>query len=91
MAYTKQTWNNDDPSTPLSAARLTHIEDGIAAKAEAGPKGDAGPKGPAGPKGEEGPKGSDGAKGNKGEDGADGFGTEAQYDEIISRLEALEV
>lgn len=30
MAYDKQTWNNDDPSTPLSAARLGHIEDGIA-------------------------------------------------------------
>lgn len=30
MAYTKQTWTNDDPATPLSATRLTHIEDGIA-------------------------------------------------------------
>lgn len=30
MAYEKQTWKNDDPETPLSAARLGHIEDGIA-------------------------------------------------------------
>lgn len=30
MAYTKQTWNNDDPETPLSGSRLGHIEDGIA-------------------------------------------------------------
>lgn len=30
MAYEKQTWNNDDPETPLSAARMGHIEDGIA-------------------------------------------------------------
>ena len=29
MAYTKQTWTNDDPETPLSATRLNHIEDGI--------------------------------------------------------------
>lgn len=31
MAYSPQTWNNDDPATPLSAERLTHIEDGIEA------------------------------------------------------------
>ncbi len=31
MAYTPQTWNNDDPATPLSAERLTHIEEGIEA------------------------------------------------------------
>lgn len=29
MAYVKQTWNNDDPATPLSASRLNHMEDGI--------------------------------------------------------------
>lgn len=29
MVYAKQTWNDDDPSTPLSAVRLNHIEDGI--------------------------------------------------------------
>jgi len=29
MAYTKQTWTNADPATPLSAARLNHIEDGV--------------------------------------------------------------
>lgn len=29
MAYSKQTWMNDDPATPLSAERLGHIEDGI--------------------------------------------------------------
>lgn len=90
MAYDKQTWNNDDPDTPLSASRLNHIEDGIAEKAERGPKGDKGDDGPQGPPGEDGTNGSDGAKGAKGEDGADGFGTEAQYDKIISRLEALE-
>lgn len=31
MAYTKQTWTNGDTDTPLSAPRLLHIEDGVAA------------------------------------------------------------
>lgn len=30
MAYEKQTWNNNDPATPLNATRLNHMEDGIA-------------------------------------------------------------
>lgn len=29
MAYEKQTWNNADPATPLSAERMGHLEDGI--------------------------------------------------------------
>lgn len=29
MTYGKQTWINDDPTTPLSKARLDHMEDGI--------------------------------------------------------------
>lgn len=31
MAYTPQTWTNNDPTTPVSAARLTVMENGIAA------------------------------------------------------------
>ena len=38
----------------------------------------------------QGPQGSPGGQGPPGEDGSDGFGTEAQYNDIISRLEALE-
>lgn len=49
-----------------------------------GPKGDKGDPGPQGPKGDKGDKGDTGAK------GADGFGTKAQYDDIIARLNALE-
>ena len=29
MAYARNTWNNDDPKTPLSAERLNRIEQGI--------------------------------------------------------------
>lgn len=79
MSYAKQTWTNDDPDTPVSAARLTHIEDGIAA-IELTP----------GPEGAKGDPGKDGGKGAKGDPGKDGFGTETQYNDIISRLEALE-
>lgn len=31
MAYSKQTWLDNNPSTPLSAERLNHMEDGIEA------------------------------------------------------------
>lgn len=41
--------------------------------------------------GPEGPAGKDGAKGATGTAGKDGFGTKAEYDAIIARLEALEV
>lgn len=38
MSYQKQEWRNNDPATPLSAARMNHIEDGIQA-ASKGPAG----------------------------------------------------
>lgn len=91
MAYAKQAWTNDDPATPVSAARLTHIEDGIAAiELTPGPEGAKGPSGKDGAKGPKGDPGKDGAKGAQGDPGKDGFGTETQYNDIISRLEALE-
>lgn len=31
MTYSKQSWADNSASTPLSAARMSHIEDGIAA------------------------------------------------------------
>ena len=40
--------------------------------------------------GEKGAKGDTGAAGPKGDPGADGFGTEAQYNELVARIEALE-
>ncbi|MDY0394786.1 collagen-like protein [Virgibacillus halophilus] len=49
-----------------------------------------GVEGPQGPKGDTGAKGTKGDKGDQGPVGADGFGTEEQYNDIISRLEALE-
>lgn len=103
MAYEKQTWKNDDPSTPLSADRLNHIEDGIAnVELTPGPEGPQGPAGPAGAdgakgaKGDAGPAGADGAKGAKGDKGdtgpagADGFPSEEQWNALVARVDALE-
>lgn len=97
MAYSKQTWNNDDPETPLSAARFSHMEDGIAnVELTPGPEGPQGPEGPEGPQGPEGPAGKDGAKGAKGDpgpagaDGADGAPTKEQWDALVARVDALE-
>lgn len=73
MAYKKQEWKNgEDGGTPITAERLNHIEDGIAAKAEQGPQGKQGPKGDKGDKGDTGPAGKDGAKGAKGDQGPAG-------------------
>lgn len=47
MAYVKQTWVDGDPTKPLSAARLNHIEDGIEA-AGTGGGGGGSPTGSAG-------------------------------------------
>lgn len=105
MAYEKQSWKDGkDGGTPISAARLNHIEDGILSvpagpKGEAGPKGDAGPAGPKGDTGPAGPKGDAGATGPAGPKGdagaagakgADGFPTKEQWDALVARVTALE-
>ena len=93
MAYTKQQWRDGDSETPLSAARLTHIENGIAAKATKGDKGDKGDPGTDGADGAQGPKGDKGdpgTPGTPGADGADGFPTETQWNDLVARVEALE-
>ena len=59
MAYEPQDWKNGrEGGTPVSAARLNHIEQGIAG-VEATP----GPQGPQGEKGEKGDTGPAGAAG----------------------------
>lgn len=89
MAYEPQVWaDGAEGGTPLSAVRLNRIEQGIAG-VELMP----GPEGPKGAKGDKGAAGSDGAKGAKGDTGAagvDGFPTEAQWNDLVARVEALE-
>lgn len=98
MAYEKQTWKpGKEGATPLSAARLNHIEDGIATieltPGPQGPQGPAGEDGAKGAKGDTGPAGKDGADGAKGDTGpagADGFPTEEQWTALEARVTALE-
>ena len=86
MAYTPFEWKNGEAGgTPITAARLNAIEQGIAGvELTPGPKGD---KGDTGAPGKDGAKG---AKGDKGADGAPGFPTEAEWLALVARVEALE-
>lgn len=49
-----------------------------------------GPPGPEGPEGPQGPDGIQGPEGPQGPAGNDGFPTEAQWNDLVSRVEALE-
>lgn len=58
-----------------------------------GAKGDTGAKGAKGDTGAQGLQGIQGEKGEKGDTGAkgaDGWGTKAEYDALVARIEALE-
>lgn len=92
MAFEPNKWADGAAGgTPITAAELNRIEAAGLAKAAKGDKGDQGEPGPPGTAGADstvaGPKGD---KGDTGAAGAAGFGTEAQYNDIIARLEALE-
>lgn len=98
MAYEPYQWANGvEGGTPITAERLNHIEQGIAGveltpgpKGDKGDPGDPGPEGPEGPEGPQGPKGDKGDPGEQGPPGADGFPTEAQWNDLVARVEALE-
>src|SRR5699024_5206020 len=94
MAFEPDKWADGEAGgTPITAAELNRIEAAGAAKAQRGEKGPQGPEGPGGPEGPQGPPGADGkdgAKGAKGDKGDDGFPTEAQWNDLVARVEALE-
>ena len=93
-------WNVELPAKAVVGAE-THVEDHNAVydaikevrtnvdeiELTPGPKGD---KGDAGPAGKDGAKGDKGDKGEPGADGKDGFPTEAQWNDLVARVEALE-
>ena len=86
MAFEPKIWvDGTEGGTPITAAELNRIENGIA-NVELTP----GPEGPQGEQGPEGPPGEKGAKGDPGADGKDGFPTEAQWNDLVARVEALE-
>lgn len=79
MAISDEQKRRLNESMPVAnEVKLGDIIKGMQEGGLVGPKGDPGPQGPPGPKGDPGAK------------GADGFGTKAQYDDIIARLTALE-
>ena len=59
-------------------------------KGAKGDKGDPGEQGPPGADGKDGAKGDKGDKGDPGADGEDGFPTEAQWNDLVARVETLE-
>ena len=82
MAFEPNKWaDGSGGGTPITAAELNRIEAAGLAKAAKGDQGD---------QGDQGKPGTSGAKGDKGDTGDPGFGTEAQYDDLVSRIEALE-
>ena len=91
MAFEPDKWKDGEAGgTPITAAELNRIESAGAAKAAQGPKGDKGDPGDQGPPGADGEDGQQGPKGDKGDPGADGFPTEAQWDALVARVDALE-
>ena len=92
MAFEPKTWaNGTEGGTPITAAELNRIENGIAnVELTPGPEGPQGEQGPPGADGKDGAKGDKGDKGDPGADGKDGFPTEEQWNDLVARVEALE-
>src|SRR5699024_3662854 len=92
MAFEPKTWaNGKDGGTPITADELNRIESGIATiELTPGPKGAKGDPGADGAKGDKGDPGAKGDPGTPGADGTDGFPTEAQWDALVARVDALE-
>lgn len=89
MAFEPKTWaNGKGGATPITAAELNRIENGIASiELKDGPKGDQGDPGDDGAKGAKGDPGNDGAKGDQ---GPSGFPTEEDWGNLVARVDALE-
>ena len=101
MAFMPKEWKDGAAGgTPITAAELNRIEAGIAeVELAPGAKGDKGDKGDPGAPGKDGADGAPGAKGDEGDkgdtgapgkDGADGAPTQAEWDALVARVEALE-
>ena len=96
-------WNVELPAKAVVGAE-THVEDHNAVydaikevrtnvdeiELTPGPKGDKGEPGADGKDGADGEKGPKGDKGDTGAPGTDGFPTEAQWNDLVARVEALE-
>ena len=82
MTYTATSWvNGSEPA--INAANLNKLEAGVVAAHEAVANVELTP----GPKGDKGDKGD---TGEPGKDGTDGAPTQAEWDALVARVEALE-
>ena len=106
MTYTATSWvNGSEPAinaanlNKLEAGVVAAHEAVANVELTPGPDGSPGAKGDKGDKGDPGTPGADGAKGDKGDkgdtgapgkDGADGAPTQAEWDALVARVEALE-
>src|SRR5699024_2846774 len=94
MAFEPDEWADGAAGgTPITAAELNRIEAAGAAKAAQGERGPEGAEGPQGPAGAGGAGCADGAQGDEGGSAggvADGLPSEAQWNELVARVEALE-
>ena len=82
MTYTATSWvNGSEPA--INAANLNKLEAGVVAAHDAVANIELAP----GPKGDKGYKGDTGAPGK---DGTDGAPTQAEWDALVARVEALE-
>ena len=82
MTYIATSWVNDSEPA-INAANLNKLEAGVVAAHDAVANIELAP----GPKGDKGDKGDTGAPGK---DGADGAPTQAEWDALVARVEALE-
>src|SRR5690625_5219664 len=90
--YSKETYfvAGGSAGEPGKSAYEIAGEQGFEGDEQAWPESLKGDKGDTGPQGPPGADGKDGEQGPQGPPGKDGLGTEAQYNDIIARLEALE-
>ena len=79
MTYIATNWVNDSEPA-INAANLNKLEAGVVAAHEAVANVELAP----------GPKGDKGDPGAPGKDGADGAPTQAEWDALVARVEALE-
>lgn len=85
----KAKWFNLSETVEAIRNEVLELKEG-GTEGPAGPEGPTGPEGPVGPAGEDGKDGNNGAKGDPGADGSDGFPTEAQWNDLVQRVENLE-
>src|SRR5690554_4748305 len=88
--FLSQTGSSHKAFVDAAAEYYSKLESGEVNPGTEGPQGPQGPQGPAGADGSDGAEGPQGPEGPAGPAGADGFPSESQWNDLVSRVEALE-